>query len=204
MSDRSTLQACAVVFMAAVIAVGVAASEGTAQNLGQKWKPITEEQTSFRFSAPGLEGTTRRFLISRRDDHAITIEYGVWKSRALQVPKAVIVLRSLAPGYSFTSGLDLKKYIESLNFAKNDSLSIRDADVVVNAIGRVRYRLFSTTENTCVAFGQNFGAYAGVGPYAMGDLDGSDLLFGFYCAAPDQTLDQPDAVKIVKAIEQRQ
>ena len=167
-----------------------------AQDLGREWRSLEVSETSLIFTAPGLESAGKRFMLSNAPNYSHTTEVGIWASPSVLFPKAQIVLQKLSPGYSFTYGMEIDKFINNLKFVRDKNPTVGERTSASNSIGEIVYRKFSFGEFECIAFGQNFGDPA----YDPQVLDYLDLLFGFYCGDSGEKLSSISIAQVVKSI----
>lgn len=164
---------------------------GCAEDPGREWNALKLTEASLVFSAPELDGTTKRFIRSEAGDYSHSTELGIWSSSVMAMPKAHVALLTLSPGYVYTRNLDLEAYIRRLKFVHGKSLAIGIKLSTETLLGKITYRSFSFGEFECMAFGHNFGEFTAGN--SSRDLNRVNTLIGFYCGDPGMKL-LPDEI----------
>ena len=176
----------------------VFAISGCTGDLGPQWLALRADRASIVFNAPGLAGTTGRFLSGPAADHSYTLEVGTWTSAALPFPKAQIFLHRLEPGYRYTDRFDLEAFVEGRDFFRRDTLVFQPMELSRNGIGDIEIRRFSADSVACVAFGQDFGDTVW-DPASIGARN-TERLLGYYCANGSAELSKATVERVINGI----
>ena len=182
-------------FLSALMAVGACGLD-SGGNLGREWNSLDATESSFIFTAPGLDTARKRYMHSSAQDYSHTTEIGIWSSPSSLFPKAQLVLQKLAPLMYYTYGIRIERNIERLNFLTDKNPSIGERKTAINNIGEIVYRKFTFDDFECIAFGQNFGDTV----HDSRILRFSDLLTGFYCGDRGEKLSSDMILQVVRSI----
>ena len=140
---------------------------------GAEWAPIDKSDAKIVFRGPGL-GASQIFERSIPQYHQ---EYGIWSSDT-RCPRAEVFLYQLWPAYVFSRSQDLRTIAEMWKFLEGKNPKFSTKRATLNALGRVKYELFSMSTLHCVAFMQHFGTGSG----APNDLGiPPNIIGGYYC-----------------------
>ena len=143
-----------------VIAIAAFILAPATASWGAEWAPIGEEDSRIVLYAPTLDDASSSFWRSS-EPHSVA-EYGLWKPRWADYPRAQMYLIMLYPGMHYRAEGDVKKGVKAWNFLKNRDVTFGGEGSYSNVLGRGKYIEFVIDETQCFGFRQVWGQHGGV------------------------------------------
>ena len=165
--------------------------------LGGEWELIAEDESRIVFQAP--EGIYPGIFRKKRS-HYSAAYLGNWQDMS-RSHKLQIYMVLLDPGRHFRRMPDLEDSIRDWHFFKDKKLELLQKGSAVNAIGRIKYRRFSTNFLQCFVFFQGWGQSEtdwGIGAEGISQ----NYLTGYYCSA--ETLTDTELKAVIAGLRVRE
>ncbi|MFQ6018823.1 MAG: hypothetical protein ACE5KF_11595 [Kiloniellaceae bacterium] len=180
-------------FTVLLIALPTAAGHAVAQ----EWKAVAAEDARIVFTAPGMSDLLNKFGRRTSDNRLGQEEWGIWLG-GKQKPLAFTLTVITFPGAVIRREIDHKKFVSGLEILKEAPIRWGQDGKSRNSLGKIKYTAFAWSARACVGFKQYFGE-------AMDDRQnlGANLVTGFYCASPRESLSDEGIETVLGSIRFR-
>ena len=165
----------------------------TEQDLGDEWQSLMAAEWQVVFPAPDLESLIERHQLSKNVNNSHDHEVAFWNDANSSYPKAVIHYLKTHADLAWRSRPDPRS-IGDEGFFQDKAIKFDSLKIDRNRLGQVQWRLFHFDNVNCVGFVQIWGD---VDPRLAGD----QMIYGYYCAGPGQSLPEELARKVVAVID---
>lgn len=165
-----------------------------------EWQEIAAERGRIVFDMRGLAGMQRQTLWRESPYTFAQEELTYWYTSKTAPPAAQILMRSLPPGYAFTTVPELRDMIEGFGADTGRAVQLGAEARAVNALGPIDHRAFRLGEAECVAFREVTGRSVRQ-PDGMYVPTGDTILLGYYCAQPGQRITPEVQRAVLQAVD---